>query len=277
MCATGVRVRESTSASSRVRVTVMRMDDARVIAPIEVEVCVEGPEGAVAAAQAGASRLEVCSALALGGVTPGPGLWQAVRQSVGIPLTVLLRPRRGDFCYTAGEMEALEMDVAYARENGAHGVALGCLALDGSVDRERTARLVELARPLEVTFHRAFDHVRDQEEALEILAELGVERVLSSGAEARAVDGLERLRSLVQQAADRLRIVPAAGIGPENGRMILEVTGARDLHLPASRREDSPAWQPEQVCGLGAASLPAEGERVVTDGGQIRELLEGLR
>ncbi|HIF40785.1 MAG TPA: copper homeostasis protein CutC [Planctomycetes bacterium] len=262
------------SILSHLRVIVARMDD---VVPIEVEVCVEGLEGAALAVQAGASRLEVCSALALGGVTPGPGLWQAVRRAVEVPLTVLLRPRRGDFCYAAGEMEALELEVAYARENGAHGVALGCLAQNGVVDRERTARLVDLARPLEVTFHRAFDHVRDQEEALEVLADLGVERVLSSGAATRAVDGLERLSELVRQAGDRLRVVPAAGIGPENGRRILEATGARDLHLSAGRVQISAAWQPEHVCRLGADSLPSEGERVVTDGARIRELVEGLR
>ena len=265
------------SIRAHARANVARMQDAQGIAVIEVEVCVEGPEGACAAEQAGASRLEVCSALAVGGVTPGPGIWQAVRQAVGIPLTILLRPRRGDFCYTAGELQALEMDVAYAREHGAQGVALGCLTRDGCVDRERTARLLELARPLEVTFHRAFDHVRDQEEALEVLADLGVERVLSSGAEARAVDGLERLRILVEQAGDRLRVVPAAGIGPENGRRILEATGARDLHLSAGRMQPSMAWQSDHVCRLGADSLPPEGELVVTDGARIRELLEGLR
>lgn len=253
------------------------MNDAQGLTAVEVEVCVEGPEGARVAVQAGASRLEVCSALALGGLTPGPGLWEAVRRGGGIPLTMLLRPRRGDFCYGAGEMEALELDVAHARDNGAQGVALGCLTRNGCVDREHTARLVELARPLEVTFHRAFDHVRDQGEALEVLADLGVERVLSSGAEAQAVEGLERLRDLVEQAGDRLRVVPAAGIGPENGRRILDATGARDLHLSAGRTEVSPVWQPERVCGLGADSLPAEGERVVTDGARIRELVEGLR
>jgi len=253
------------------------MDDSQETAAIDVEVCVEGPEGARVAARAGASRLEVCAALALGGVTPGPGLWEAIRRGVGIPLTMLLRPRRGDFCYAAGELEALELDVDHARENGAQGVALGCLTHNGCVDRERTARLVERARPLEVTFHRAFDHVRDQEEALEVLAELGVERVLSSGAEARAVDGLDRLRGLVKQAGDRLRVVPAAGIGPENGRRILEATGARDLHLSAGSRQVSSAWQPDHVCRLGADSLPPEGELVVTDGARIRELLEGLR
>ena len=253
------------------------MEDAQGLTAIEVEVCVEGPEGARAAVQAGASRLEVCSALALGGVTPGPGLWEAIRRGIGIPLTMLLRPRRGDFCYGAGEMEALELDVSYARENGAQGVALGCLTRNGCVDREHTARLLELARPLEVTFHRAFDHVRDQEEALEVLVGLGVQRVLSSGAEARAVDGLERLRDLVAQAGDRLRVVPAAGIGPENGRKILEATGARDLHLSAGRTQVSSAWQPDHLCRLGADSLPPEGELVVTDGARIRELVEGLR
>jgi copper homeostasis protein len=252
------------------------LPDTRTPTPIEIEVCVEGPEGARVAEQAGARRLEVCSALALGGLTPGPGTWGVVRRTVEIPLTLLLRPRRGDFSYGAGEFEALELDVDYARENGAQGVALGCLTQDGHVDRERTARLVERARPLEVTFHRAFDHARDQEEALEVLAELGVERVLSSGAAQRAVDGVERLKQLVQQAGDRLRVVPASGIGPENGRGILEATGARDLHLSAGRRQTSPAWQPQQMCALGAADLLAESELVWTDGARIRELLAGL-
>jgi len=265
------------SIGTSMTATVVDMDSTSEPDGIEVEACVEGPKGAAIAALAGVQRLELCSALALGGVTPGPGLCKVVRRTVDLPLTLLLRPRRGDFYYGTSEFESLELDVDFAREQGAEGVALGCLTRDGRIDRERTARLMDRARPMEVTFHRAFDQTRDQIEALEVLAELGVERVLSSGGAERAVHGLERLGQLVQQAAGRLRVIPAAGIGPENSGTILQATGAQDLHLSAGRRVVSPAWQPDQASRLGAPELPGESELTWTDGEILRKLLASLQ
>ncbi len=244
----------------------------------------QGEADARVAEESGADRIELCSALVVGGVTPGPGLWQVAQAAVGIPITVLLRPRRGDFVYDQAEQRAVEADIAFARKCGVRGVALGCLTRGGQIDRDCLARWVELAGPLEVTFHRAFDHTRDLSEALEVLRLSGVARVLSSGGAASAEEGVHVLKGLVAQAGSDLRIVPAAGISPQNAVALLQVSGARDLHLSASRLvQRHAAWRAsstepplERPCGLGAARLPEEDELKTTDGEQIRELLRTL-
>lgn len=242
---------------------------------ILLEVCAGDVESARAAAAGGADRLELCAALEVGGVTAGPGTLRAVRDAVDLPLVVLARPRRGDFLYTGAELAALAGDVDAAREAGAQGVALGVLDADGCVDREATARLVERARPLEVTFHRAFDLVRDPDEALETLVELGVERVLTSGGAPDVVAGLPRLKTLVAAARGRIGILPGGGVRAANAARIAAESGARELHLSAARVVPSGMRHRVEALDLGA-QLPGEYELRSTSPEEVRAVRDAV-
>ena len=155
-----------------------------------VEVCVDSVESAHAAAVGGAARVELCDDLLEGGTTPSAGMIEVVRERIAIGLNVLIRPRGGDFSYSDLEFEVMERDIDVARRLGADGVVLGLLDPDGSIDEPRTRLLADSARPLSVTFHRAFDVTRDAVESLEALIRVGVDRVLTSGRARTALDGI---------------------------------------------------------------------------------------
>lgn len=242
---------------------------------IAVEVCVEGREGLCAARAAGARRVELCCALSEGGLTPSHGTLAECVAEGGIEIVVLVRPRGGDFLYSAGEFAVLERDVAAARELGAAGVALGCLSAEGDVDAERCARLIARAHPLPVTFHRAFDLVRTPERALETLIELGVARVLTSGQAARAFDGRARIAAFVRAAHRRLVVIAAGGVRPEHARELVQVSGVRELHLSATVRAASAMRFQNPVVRLGLAAEPYAHGR--TDEAAVRALLAALR
>lgn len=238
--------------------------------PIIVEVCTETVAGATAAASAGADRLEVCSGLALGGLTPGPGLLAEVLARVELPVVVLCRPRRGDFVYDEDEFAALARDVDAARAAGAAGVALGVLTARGEVDVPRTGSLVERAGPLDVCFHRAFDQVPDQDAALDALIELGVTRILTSGGEPDVVQGFDRLTHLAARAGERISILPGGGVDEKNAAALVRTTRVRELHLSAGRTTTSVMAAPFRVPMEGAG--PEEEELRVTDADRVRAL-----
>ena len=197
--------------------------------PLELEICAETPQACDAAREGGADRIELCSALSEGGLTPSHGLIRAAMRRSGLPVHVLLRPRAGDFVYSEAEYETMREDLRHAAELGAAGVVLGILRRDGSVDRERTGAMVALAAPLPVTFHRAFDRSSDLPEALETIIGCGCARLLSSGGETTATEGAAMLGKLTRQAAGRLRI--AAGGGIRLGTAAALIGQARvDLH-----------------------------------------------
>jgi len=240
---------------------------------ITIEVCAGDVEGALAAAAGGADRIELCAALEVGGVTPSAGALATVRAAVELPLVVLVRPRRGDFLYGPAERRAIEADLRAARDAGADGVALGALREDGTVERELCARWVELARPLPVTFHRAFDLCRDLDQALETLAEIGIARVLTSGGARDVGAGSDALRALVRRAGTRLAVMPGGGVRAELARELVTHTGARELHLSASGRRASAMRFRREGVRLGSGALPGEYERTVT----LAEAVRGLR
>jgi copper homeostasis protein len=198
--------------------------------PFSLEICVESVERARAAEQGGADRIELCSDLRSGGITPSAGFMQTVRRYVKLPIHALIRPRAGDFYYSAQEFEIMRDDIEAARRCGMDGVVLGILQRNRRVDVERTRELVELARSLPVTFHRAFDDCENPEKALEDVIQSGAARILTSGGKSSATDGLSTLTRLVQKADGRIGIMACGGINYENVRHIVEVTSASELH-----------------------------------------------
>jgi copper homeostasis protein len=202
---------------------------------VTVEICVEGLPSALAAGAGGADRVELCENLAIGGVTPSAGAIAVACRELAIPVRVLIRPRAGDFAYTPSEFEAMRHDVATARALGASGVVLGLLTPDGRVDRERTARLVEAAHPLGVTFHRAFDLARDPFEALDDLIALGCDRVLTSGFAPTAREGLDRLLALAQAARGRIAILPGGSVAEDDLPALL-TPPITEVHIGSAAR-----------------------------------------
>ena len=196
---------------------------------MQVEVCANSMASALAAEQAGADRIELCSELAVGGITPSPGLLEEVRETIRIPVHVLIRPRSGDFVYSDAEFRIMLRDIAACRRLGFEGIVSGCLQADGSVDAARTRALVDAAGDGHFTFHRAFDRTPDPIAALAVLEEAGVDTLLSSGQQGSAEAGLDLLVRL-QEAATRIRIMPGAGIRPENAANF-KGKGFRYVHL----------------------------------------------
>ena len=245
--------------------------------PVLLEVCVDSAADAVAAARGGADRVELCSGLIAGGLTPGPGTILVARRRLEIAMMVMVRPRGGDFLYDALEFEVMQQDVRAAKAAGADGVVFGLLNPDGTIDEERTARLTELARPLQVTFHRAFDMTRDPFEALETLAALGVDRVLTSGQETSVAAGLGLLADLVARAAERIVVMPGCGIRTHNVRQVLAVTGAREIHFTAEATRPSGMQFRNERCRMGGSKIPGEFERLVTDAERVQHFVTAVR
>jgi len=195
-----------------------------------LEVCVDSVESAIAAQEGGAARVELCDNLLEDGTTPSAGMIEIARQYLRIGLHVMIRPRGGDFCYSDIEFEVLKKDILIAKQFGADGVVFGLLKPDHTVDLERARFLVQLARPLRVTFHRAFDLAADSLRALEEVISLGIDRILTSGRAKTALAGLSLITRLVQAAAGRVIIMPGSGITPQNIRTILAASGATEIH-----------------------------------------------
>jgi copper homeostasis protein len=195
-----------------------------------LEICVESVEHGVAAERGGAHRLELCSDLSSGGITPSAGLMQTSRRYVRVPIHVLIRPRAGDFCYSDYEFEVMRNDIRSAKEFGMDGVVLGILHESTRIDIERTKMLVELAHPLPVTFHRAFDAAENLETSLEEVIQTGAARILTSGAQSLATDGLSTLARLVQAARGRILVMPCGGINSDNVVHVARTTLAQEFH-----------------------------------------------
>lgn len=199
-----------------------------------IEICIDSRAGLDAALLGGAQRLEVCSRLDLGGLTPDAQLLDLSIQRAtarAVRVQAMVRPRANEtFVPDAAEYAELLRDLERVKAQGAHGAVFGVLDAAGRVDRARTAELVREARPMAVTFHRAFDRVRDQIAELGVLIELGVERVLTSGGAANALEGVERLRTLVEQSRGRITILAGAGVRAHNAARILAGSGASELH-----------------------------------------------
>jgi|SRR6185437_6156253 len=245
-------------------------------ASILVEACVDAVASAEAAAAGGASRVELCAGLVEGGTTPSEGMIAAVRERIAIALHVLIRPRGGDFLLSHDECAVMRRDIDVARRWGADGVVLGALRADGTIDEETTMALVEHARPLSVTFHRAFDMTRDPVESLAALERLRIERVLTSGGAASARAGIPILAMLVRRSAGRVTILAGGGITDENVGEIVAATGVHEVHVRGAVREDGAMRFRAAGVTLGRATHPDEFARVVTSAEAIRRIALAL-
>ena len=199
---------------------------------VSIEVCVDSIGSSLVAQAGGACRVELCTNLAEGGTTPSLGLIGSVRNLLSIKLYVLIRPRGGDFLYNDLEFEIMKSDIHHCGKIGCDGVVIGMLNSDGTVDMPRCRELVEIAKQyaMGVTFHRAFDHCVDQFQSLEDVITLGCERILTSGGNQTAIESLPVLAQLVEQAGNRISIMPGSGVTPENIAEIIEKTGVVEVH-----------------------------------------------
>jgi copper homeostasis protein len=244
--------------------------------PPLIEVCLDSTDSAAAAQAGGAARVELCDNLVEGGTTPSAGMIAATRRAIDIGLHVMIRPRGGDFCYGPSEVEAMLHDIGIARELGAEGVVFGALLPDGRIDEKLSSRLLEAARPLSVTFHRAFDMSRDPFEALDALKRIGVERLLSSGQKAHVLDGLDLLAELVLRTGEDPVVMPGCGVTPSNARRVVEVTRAREIHVVGTETAVIPMRHLNPDCYMGTEQRPPEYGRLVTTERAIREFVDAF-
>ena len=197
-----------------------------------LEICVDSVESALTAQSAGAYRVEFCDNLIEGGTTPSYGQLKIARERLHIKLYVIIRPRGGNFLYSSTEFEIMKEDIRKCGEIGCNGVVIGILHSDGSIDRERSTQLVDIARSysMGVTFHRAFDRCNDLFAGVEDIIEAGCERILTSGGKNSATEGVSIIRELIEKAGERITIMPGAGLTPENIAEVAELTGAEEFH-----------------------------------------------
>ncbi|KAK8801744.1 hypothetical protein WA538_005582, partial [Blastocystis sp. DL] len=195
-----------------------------------LEVCIDRVESAVNAERGGAGRVELCDNLVDGGTTPSYGMIKIVKESISIPVNVIIRPRGGDFYYNENEMRIMLEDIEACKRIGVHGVVIGCLTKDGQVDMEKNRRLMEAARPLSVTFHRAIDMTVDPVKATEDCIELGVDRILTSGGCNTVMEGKDTIRKMVAAAKGKLQIMAGGGVTASNIRELVQYTGVKEVH-----------------------------------------------
>lgn len=240
---------------------------------MKFEICVDSVAGVRAAKSADAHRAELCANLMEGGTTPSRGMIREARKISGIGLHVIIRPRGGDFLFDDDEFAMMETDIDTAKEEGADGVVIGLLSADGLIDVERSRRLIERARPMAVTFHRAFDMTPDPFDALETVIGLGVERVLTSGQEASVLEGLPLITELVRRAGDRIIIMPGGGITARNVERIVAAANPREMHFAALELEQGRMKFRRPHVFMGGELRPPEYDRLVTSPATIRSVM----
>ncbi|XP_029465943.1 copper homeostasis protein cutC homolog isoform X1 [Rhinatrema bivittatum] len=237
-----------------------------------MEVCVDSVESAVNAERGGAGRIELCSSLLEGGITPSMGVLQVVKQYIQIPVFVMIRPRGGDFLYSDREVEVMKADIRHAKIHGADGLVFGALTEDGRIDTELCMELLAVSRPLPVTFHRAFDMVHDPLVAIETLISLGFERVLTSGCDSSALEGLPLIKRIVEQAKGRIIVMPGGGVTERNLQRILEGSGVQEFHCSARSPRDSGMKFRNNCVSMGTPLSTSEYSTKVTDVTKVRTL-----
>lgn len=220
-----------------------------------LECCVDSVESAIAAKKGGADRIELCSALVIGGLSPSQALYQKIREQVDIPIRVLLRPRFGDFCYTDFEHEILKEEIRSFRKLGADGIVIGTMKPDGTLNLEQMKELMEEAQGMPVTLHRAFDMCQDPFVTLEEAKKLGISTILTSGQKNTCVDGVELLKELVEKAQGETEILIGCGVDASVLPMLAEKTKAKAYHMSGKISMESEMRYRKQDVSMGVASV----------------------
>lgn len=220
-----------------------------------LECCVDSVESAIAAKKGGADRIELCSALVIGGLSPSQALYRKIREQVDIPIRVLLRPRFGDFCYTDFEHEILKEEIRSFRKLGADGIVIGTMKPDGTLNLEQMKELMEEAQGMPVTLHRAFDMCQDPFVTLEEAKKLGISTILTSGQKNTCVDGVELLKELVEKAQGETEILIGGGVDASVLPMLSEKTKAKAYHMSGKISMESEMRYRKQDVSMGVASV----------------------
>lgn len=242
-----------------------------------LEICCYSVQSAIIAEESGADRIELCAGIHEGGTTPGFASIKLTKESVKIPVYLIIRPRGADFCYSDIEFECMKLDIKNCKEIGIDGIVSGVLLVDGSIDVERTKELIDLAKPMNFTFHRAFDMVKDHFNALEELIEIGADRILTSGGEQTALKGKDLLKDLVEKASGRIVIMPGSGISHENILSLKKHTGAKEFHCSAkSLVRGKMEYQNPKIAMGGEENVP-EFEFYEADSKKIRKIVSILK
>ncbi len=243
---------------------------------ILIEICCASVDDAVEAGCGGAGRVELNSAIFLGGLTPSLGTLVEAKHRVDIPVLVMIRPRAGGFCYTDTEMAVMRRDTQLAIDHGADGIVFGVLHENGTIDRERCELLIQCCAGRPAVFHRAFDVLPEPFTALDQLVDLGFQRILTSGQARSVPEGLDLIKTLIVHAGNRIEILPGAGIRPHNVRAIVEQTGANQVHLSAFRTQYDSSVQHRPYIHFGGALHPPEDQYGIIDRGVIQLTSEQL-
>jgi copper homeostasis protein len=237
---------------------------------ILLEIPVASVDDAIAAATGGADRLELNSAMRLGGLTPSLGLLDAVRKQIQLPIMVMIRPRPGGFCYSHSDLDVMRRDIDLALEHGADGIVFGILKGDGSIDASRCGELLrQIAGRVPAIFHRAFDLTPEPLSALEALIEIGFRRVMTSGQAPTAAKGADTIANLIEHAQGRIEILPAGGINAGNVADLLARTGCDQIHCGLRTRHRDRSGSVRPAISFGAMQLSAD-EFDATDGDAVR-------
>jgi len=232
---------------------------------MEVEICIENLETALVADRLGVQRVELCSALDLGGLTPSFGMIEACVESCSLDVFVMIRPRGGGFVYSAEELNIMEVDIKKAKETGANGVVFGCLTEDFKLNEYQNQKLLNIAKSLDlgVTFHRAFDRCQATDEGLDLLINWGFDRILTSGLEKTAIEGLEKIKSWQERSGNQIEIMAGSGVNASNAKVLMD-TGVGALHFTARKKIIK-----EDVLGMG--------DEFVVDTTKIEDVLKIIK
>jgi len=243
----------------------------------KLEICVDNVESAIEVQVAGANRIELCDNLLEGGTTPSMGTIISARNNLDIDINVIIRPRGGDFLYTDLEYDIMRRDIEICGENGVNGIVIGILRNDGAIDLERTAKLVELAIPMSVTFHRAFDMCADPIQGLEDIISAGASRLLTSGLKDNAIDGAEMIARLILQARNRIIVMPGSGLNINNIASVAKLTSAKEFHLTGRKVIDSEMTFRREEISMGGVQGIFEFSRKVVDPVIIKNIINILK
>jgi copper homeostasis protein len=245
--------------------------------PFKIEICVEGIDGLVAAQEGGADRVELCASLLEGGLTPSMGVIREALRVATIPFHVIIRPRGGDFLYSELEFQSMVEDIKVLRDIGVSGVVIGCLTPDGRIDEARTRILVDAARPMKVTCHRAFDMTEDYREAVEALVRAGVDRVLTSGQRDTAIEGIDILKDTRAIADGRIVIMACGALDAGNIAQVRQATGVDEMHFAALHTIKSGMAFRNPHVGMGGTAIEREYEITLTDVDAVRATIAAAR